>query len=72
MISQIAAVFVNVGLNLALIPTIGIYGAAIATIITQFSSLFLSNMFFQNGREVFTIQLKALNPIHLFNDLKLK
>lgn len=72
MISQIIAVFVNVGLNFILIPIIGIYGAAIATIITQFSSLFISNLFFKNGREVFKIQLKAINPTYIFSDLRIK
>tara|TARA_B100000886_G_scaffold190530_1_gene131116 strand:+ start:14151 stop:15437 length:1287 start_codon:yes stop_codon:yes gene_type:complete len=72
MISQIIAVFVNIGLNFILIPIIGIYGAAVATIITQFSSLFISNLFFKNGREVFKIQLKALNPIYIFSDLRIK
>ncbi len=72
MISQIIAVFVNVGLNFILIPIIGIYGAAIATIITQFSSLFISNLFFKNGREVFKIQLKAFNPTYIFSDLRIK
>lgn len=72
MISQIAAVFVNVCLNLVLIPTIGIYGAAIATIITQFSSLFLSNLFFKNGKEVFKIQLMAFNPVNIYSDFRMK
>ena len=70
--SQILAVFINIGLNYLLIPEIGIYGAAIATVITQFSSLLLSNMFFEEGKEVFWIQINALNPINIYRGFKLK
>jgi O-antigen/teichoic acid export membrane protein len=72
MISQIVALFLNVGLNFVLIPKIGIYGAAIATVVTQFSSLFLSNLFFKDGKEVFGIQLSGLNPINIYKGFKLK
>ena len=66
MISQIFAVFTNIILNYLLIPIIGIYGAALATGITQFISLFFSNIFFNEGKEVFLLQLKGLNPLYIF------
>ena len=50
--------------NFILIRHIGLYGAAIATGITQFISLMISNLFFgETGREVFKWQLKGLNPL---------
>ena len=65
MISQIVAVFINILLNYLMIPEIGVYGAALATVITQFFSLLLSNMFFPSGREIFLIQLKGINPLNI-------
>ena len=72
MVSQIIAVFVNIVLNYLMIPEIGIYGAAAATVITQFFSLFLSNLFFKNGRKIFWLQLKGLNPMYIVQGLRLK
>ena len=69
MISQIIAVLLNVLLNYILIPNYGVYGAAIATVITEFISLLLLNLFFESGKDVFWLQVKGLNPINI---LKLK
>ena len=55
-----------------MIPKIGIYGAAVATVITLFFSLFLSNLFFRNGKEVFWLQLKAVNPMNIHKAFGLK
>lgn len=67
MYSQIVSVILNIILNYVLINTIGIYGAAIATSITQGISLLASNLFFgKDGKEVFIWQIKALNPIYIF------
>lgn len=67
MYSQIISVILNVGLNYLLIKTIGVYGAAIATVITQGTSLWVSNLFFGDaGKEVFKWQLKGLNPLYIF------
>lgn len=67
MYSQIISVILNVGLNYLLIKTIGVYGAAIATVITQGVSLWASNLFFGDaGKEVFKWQLKGLNPLYIF------
>ena len=66
--SQIASVIVNVILNIVGIKYLGMYGAALATIVTQGLSLFLSNLAFgKEGREVFIWQVKALNPLSMFD-----
>lgn len=65
MYSQVAAVLLNVLLNYLAIPLMGVYGAAISTVITEFASLFLLNLFFKDGKEVFLIQLKGLNPMNI-------
>jgi O-antigen/teichoic acid export membrane protein len=67
MITQIAAVFLNIALNYSLIPIIGIKGAALATALTEFFSLLLLNIFFIDGRKVMIIQLKGLNPKYIFD-----
>lgn len=64
--AQLVSVAVNIVLNLAGIRRFGMYGAAMATALTQFISLFLSNLFFRNGRQVFWWQVKALNPKYIF------
>lgn len=62
MITQIVSVFINIIINLILIPKIGLNGAVIATILTQFCSLLLSNIIFKDSRKIFWIQIKAFNP----------
>jgi O-antigen/teichoic acid export membrane protein len=69
MISQVISVCLNIFLNYILIPCLGVYGAALATVCTEFMSLFFLNVVFKDGKEVFWLQLKGLNP---FNILKLK
>ena len=67
MYSQIASVVANVILNYVLINVVGVYGAAIATGITQGVSLLFSNLFFgKDGKEVFLWQVKGLNPVNIF------
>lgn len=66
MYSQIISVVLNVILNYVLIRTVGVYGAAIATGITQGVSLLISNLFFgETGREVFCWQVKGLIPLYI-------
>jgi len=66
MYSQIISVILNVILNYMLINTIGVFGAAIATGITQGISLMVSNLFFgETGREVFKWQIRGLNPLYI-------
>lgn len=68
MYSQIISVVLNVILNYVLIKTVGIYGAAIATGVTQGVSLMVSNLFFgDTGREVFKWQIKGLNPLYILS-----
>lgn len=50
----------NVVLNLALIPTQGIYGAAIATLISQFVASFFFNLFNKKTRVTFRLHSNAL------------
>lgn len=65
--TQIICVVVNIVMNYIFIKWIGMYGAAIATVITQGVSLMLSNLFYKDaGREVFKWQIQALNPIRIF------
>ena len=67
MYTQLFSLVLNVILNYVGISWIGVYGAAIATIITQGLSLMISNLFFgQEGRDVFKWQIKALNPVNIF------
>ena len=67
MYTQLFSLVLNVILNYVGISWIGVYGAAVATIITQGLSLMISNLFFgQEGRDVFKWQMKALNPVNIF------
>ena len=67
MYSQIICVVLNLVLNFIFINNIGIYGAALATGVTQCVSLLVSNLFFgKTGKEVFIWQIKGLNPLYIF------
>jgi len=52
---------VNVLLNLFLIPSMGIKGAAIATVISQFIASYASLFVFKNTRHIFWIASKSFN-----------
>lgn len=65
--SQLISVIVNIILNFIGIQMFGMYGAALATSVTQCLSLWVSNLVFgEDGREVFRWQIKALNPLRMF------
>ncbi len=67
MFSQIISVILNIILNYFGIKIMGMYGAAMATVITQGVSLLLCNLLFgKDGREVFLWQIKAINPRYIF------
>lgn len=67
--SQLFSVIANIVLNYIGIKALGMYGAAIATAITQCVSLLLSNLFFKEaGREVFIWQIKAINPAYILDE----
>lgn len=69
MYSQIVSVFFNIVLNYILIKQFGVFGAAVATGITQCISLMISNLFFgKQGKQVFIWQLKSLNPWYILSD----
>lgn len=50
----------NIGLNLVLIPQYGIYGAAIATLVSQTVASYLFNVINKKSRITFVLQSKAL------------
>jgi O-antigen/teichoic acid export membrane protein len=60
--AQLISLALNVGLNYLLIPEYGLSGAAFATLITIFISLFVSNYFHPSTRKIFQSQLKAFYP----------
>lgn len=68
--SQFAAVIINIIFNYIGITLWGVYGAAIATVITQGLSLSVSNLFFKEGKTVFYWQMKAINPLYVMAGVK--
>ena len=56
----------NVILNYFLIPIFGLIGAAIATVISFYISVFLSDLFFKSLYKILALKLKAIFPIYLF------
>ncbi|WP_373264569.1 flippase [Hungatella hathewayi] len=63
--TQIITVIINILLNYSFISVWGMNGAAIATAVSQFISLIVSNIFYKDARFVIKAQWKALNPIHI-------
>lgn len=63
--TQLASTLMNIVLNFYFIKSYGMYGAALATVITQGMSLMFLNIFFSEGRRVLAWQLKAMNPIYI-------
>ncbi|WP_324187442.1 flippase [Vibrio hibernica] len=57
---SLVGAILNVVINLVLIPQHGIYGAAIATLISQFVASYLFNLFNKKSRIVFILHSKAL------------
>ncbi|CAK3029518.1 putative Polysaccharide biosynthesis protein C-terminal domain-containing protein [Vibrio crassostreae] len=51
---------INLPLTLYMTKQFGISGAAFSTIISQFTALFLSNLFFKETRFLFNIQIRSL------------
>ena len=68
--SQIIALFINLLLNITLIPIYGIIGAAISTLVSQLCGLILSNLFFKKLKIFLRIQLKSLNFKNAFKLIK--
>lgn len=63
---SLVALTTNVLFNIVLIPNYGTIGAAIALLISQFSSSFLIDLFFLQTRKLFFLKLYTLNPIYSF------
>ena len=58
---------VNVVFNFILIPYMGIMGAAVATLLAQASSAWLSNLLFAQSRPIFWMNLKSLNLLRFIH-----
>lgn len=70
MITQMISVVINVVLNYIGIITMGMIGAATATVVTQGISLLFSNLFFgKEGQEVFRLQINGMNPRYIFQKI---
>lgn len=64
-------VVLNIIINMILIPKIGIVGAAVATLVTQFFSNILLCIFIKDLRRNMCILAQALNPMVVFKSIKL-
>jgi PST family polysaccharide transporter len=60
LIKSVQGLFLNVILNLVLIPKYGINGAAIATLISQFYASYFYYLFFKKTRHIFLLQSKSI------------
>ena len=67
----ILAAFLNVGLNLILIPVLKIQGAAIATVAAQFTANVLCNLFHEKTKPIFLVQVQAVNLVGALKNFKL-
>jgi PST family polysaccharide transporter len=63
----LAGAFVNVVLNLVLIPSLGAVGAALATVVGYAVASWLANFIFQPTRSMFFLQSRALRPGNLWS-----
>ncbi len=59
----IIGMIVNIVFNFLLIPIMGINGAAVATLLAQAFSAWISNVFFYQSRSIFWMTLRSLNPV---------
>lgn len=69
---SLVGLITNIGLNFFLIPLLGIIGAAIATLISQFFASTLFLLFFKVLRPLFFQQVKSLNLFEVYSFLKIK
>lgn len=63
------SLILNIILNSILIKKYGMTGAAIATLITQFTALFIIDFFIKEYKEQAFVQLKSLNTIYLIKNM---
>ncbi len=66
----ILGMVVNIGLNYFLIPTMGINGAAIATLVSQMMASYVGYLLSPKTHEVFFLQTKSLFGISLIQNLR--
>lgn len=60
----------NLTLNVLFIPTLGITGAAFASLMTQIITNFIMPMFIRDLRPIFIHEIKAFNPRYLLVDVR--
>ena len=60
----------NVIMNFALIPILGINGASLASLITQFFTNFIFGFIFKPMRENNKLMIKGMNPKYAYYELK--
>ena len=60
LIKSVQGLFLNMILNLVLIPKYGVNGAAIATLISQFYASYFYYAFFKKTRHIFLLQTKSI------------
>ena len=71
LIINASGVIANVVLNVVLIPIIGINGAALASLVTQFFANVVMGWILPSIRENNVLMIKSLNPIYFWNTIKL-
>ncbi len=62
---NLSGALANVAMNAALIPAMGIHGAALASLITQFFTNVITGFILKPVRPCNTVMLKSLNPKYL-------
>ena len=62
--------FVNVALNLWLIPVYGAVGAALATLISYSVAAFFADVIYKETRKIFYMKVRALNPLAIYKRQK--
>lgn len=67
-IYSLAGCITNIIINIVLIPKYGAYGAAIATVITQFSNIIILILFKRTRKTIFMI-CSSLSPVYLFENM---
>lgn len=67
---NLAGAITNIFLNLILIPTFGITGAALATLISLFVAAYLTMGFFRNTKDNFMLATKSFNPLSAYKTIR--
>ena len=60
-----SGILINIILNYIFINKYGVIGAALATAVTHFLSLFIFDFFIEEYKEQAIVQLKSLNPFYI-------